>query len=108
MADYKYSKAYKNARDKVKEAIEEFRNLSKEEKQDIPLLYWLLGTGTPAYKMSKVDAAYQSKPRGHQKCGNCEFAYKKLANDKFICSWMRGKIELDGWCRLWVKAQNNE
>jgi hypothetical protein len=104
--DYKYPKAApKKSPDGVKEAVEKWHDLPEEKKQDIPLLYWLLGTGTPAYKMSKTDSAYQEKSKGNQSCANCEFIYLKLANQKHICSQIRGKIEPSGWCRLWKEIK---
>lgn len=106
---YEYPKAGpEKAHPGVQKAVEEWRNLPAEKQKEIPLLYWLLGTGTPAYKMSKQDSDYQDEPKGDQKCLNCEFIYHKLANDSYICSQIRGHVEVDGWCRLWVLASRLE
>jgi len=40
-------------------------------------------------------------PKGKQKCGNCEFAYKKVVRDQFICSKIAGDIRPEAWCKLW-------
>ncbi len=80
MADRKYSKVYKKSSGKIKEAIKDFRNFIQKERKDIPL-----------YKINKKDADYKSKPKDHQKCGNCKFACKKLSNDKFVCSLVKGR-----------------
>jgi len=98
---YRYPDAGENAQPEVKKAVKRFRELPLAERQSQPLLYWLLGEGTPDFKMSKLDAAYQSEPRGKQKCANCEFAYKKVVRDQFICSQIEGDIASQAWCRLW-------
>ena len=107
---YDYKDAGKDAAEGVKQSIEEFKNLTDEEKSKIPLLYYLLGTGTPEYKMSKEDSAYEDLTTvSGQTCGNCEFAYTKTAtiasgDPDHICSQITGRISEPGWCRLWVKA----
>lgn len=99
-----YSEAGHRAQPEVQDAIERFRRLPMAER-DTPLLYWLLGDGTPPYKMSKEDSAYQATPQGKQKCSNCEYAYKKVVREQFICSQISGDIRPEAWCRLW-KASN--
>jgi High potential iron-sulfur protein len=100
-----YSDAGENAPDEVKAAIQRWRNLSNAERGDKPLLYWLLGSGTPPYKMSPQEAKYTnpSEVEG-QMCHNCEFAYLKIANKKFICSQISSHIQPKGWCKLWKKG----
>lgn len=102
--------AGKNAQPEVKQAIKRFE---KERSPDDILLYWLLGEGTPAFKMEKEDADYKAEPQEGQRCGNCEFAYSKLYREKsirgkypafgprYICSQVRGPIKKDHWCRFW-------
>ena len=94
--------AGKNAPPEVQEAVERWRALPEEERRNKPLLYWLLGSGTPDYKMSPEESDYtdRSEVEG-QTCDNCEFAYLKIANKKFICSQISGHIQPKGWCRLW-------
>jgi hypothetical protein len=74
---------------------------SATDKTQIPLLYYLLGTGTGPFKMSKQDAAYQSAPVHKQSCRTCSSCYEQVVTSDVICSQIEGAIELDGWCRLW-------
>jgi hypothetical protein len=67
-------------------------------------LYWLLGSGTPPYKMTKKGSNYIGKPYRGQKCGNCRFTFQRYVNDELICSQIQGNIELDHWCRLWASG----
>lgn len=96
-----YETAGSRAQPEVRQAVKRFRTLTLAERKARPLLYWLLGEGTPAFKMSKEDSAYQSTPKGKQKCGNCEFAYKKVVRNQFICSQIEGDIKPQAWCKLW-------
>lgn len=70
------------------------------EKSQVPLLYSLLGSGTPPLKMSHEDAAYQGHPVGQQRCEHCSSSYKNVSTGDLICSQIEGEIEVDGWCRL--------
>lgn len=97
--DDDYAKAKSNAPDHVKRAIEA---ISPEALKDRPLLYQVLGTGTPAYKMSKEAAGYIDKSETEdQTCGNCKSAYQRVVNKHYICSQMRGEIKPEAWCRIW-------
>lgn len=98
---YMYPDAGKNASPEINKKIEDFRNLSDEEKSNKPLLYFILGDGTPAYKMDRSDAEYTDNSKGEQNCANCEFSYQKVATGRYICSQLSGEIKLEGWCRLW-------
>ena len=106
-AAYEYPEAL-GGHPKVKEAIEEFRALEEPEKTTRPLLYWLLGSGTPEYKMSKLDSDYVKQSSIPNKtCDNCEYAYTKTVtlteqNPDHICSQIAGRIHAKGWCRLWA------
>lgn len=99
-----YPKAGINASSYVKKAIREFRKLPNDIKAQKPLLYWLLGSGTPPYKMSKKDSKYQGKEFRGQNCGNCRFTYMRWINKELICSQIQGNVELDHWCRLWMNG----
>lgn len=103
-----YKGVGKNAPLLVRKAIEEFKRLPENVRSKKPLLYWLLGSGsgTPPYKMSKKDSNYVGKPVNGMKCGNCRFTFKRHLNDELICSQIRGNIELDHWCRLWVGGED--
>jgi hypothetical protein len=98
---YEYPNAGEGAAPGVKKEIENFNKMPPEDKQDKPLLEFLIGPSTQPYKMSKEDANYVDKTNGSQTCGNCEYAYKQVATGKLICSMMRGEIKSEGWCRLW-------
>ena len=114
LGQYSYLKAGEGAQPGVKEAIKDFKELSDEEKSKTPLLYWLLGTGTPEYKMSKLDSDYADEtPAKGQTCDNCEYAYTKTitipsGDPDVICSQVTGRVQEKGWCRLWVKGILNK
>ena len=95
-----YPNAGENAHPAVQEIIQEYKALPLGQRER-PLLYHLLGGGTPAYKTSKSEAEYLEEPRADQKCGNCQFAYQKVVTGKFICSKIRGKITPEAWCKFW-------
>jgi len=99
-----YESAGLKANKYIKQAIKEFRALPIEERRKKPLLYWLLGSGTPPYKMSKPDSNYKSYGVNGQNCGNCRFTFRRYVNDELICSQIRGNIKLSHWCRLWVSG----
>jgi hypothetical protein len=91
-----------DAQPEVKAAVERYREeVDEEEKEYEPLVYWLLGSGTPPYKMEKADADYAIEPFENQKCGNCEFYYEGV-DGRGVCSQIRGEIKREHWCRLWV------
>lgn len=90
-----------NAQPEVQEAVERFRQLPLDERAEKPLLYWLLGSGTPPFKMSRIDSAYQDKPFGFQKCGSCRFAWQRVKTGQYICSQIAQEIAPEAWCRLW-------
>lgn len=95
-----YPKAGKYASEYLKHQIEQFRQLPNEEKDTLPLLYFILGQGTPAFKMNKRDVDYK-KAEGKEACGNCRSAYQKVKTGKYICSWVNGKIRPEDWCNKW-------
>ena len=93
-----------NAPNGVKIAIARWRKLPKKIRDKKPLLYWLLGSGTPPYKMSKKDSNYIGKSVKGMNCGNCRYTFRRHVNDELICSQIKGNIILDQWCRLWVSG----
>jgi len=103
-SENKYPNAGKNATIWVKKAIAEFRKLPEKERTKKPLLYWLLGSGTPPYKMTKKDSNYISKSVKGQNCGNCRYTFQRYVNGELICSQIQGNIKLDHWCKLWVSG----
>ena len=91
------------AQPEVVSAVERFRRLPAKSRGGLPLLYWLLGNGTPPYKMSKEASVYGPTPPTHRGeiCGNCRFAYARVLNGQLICSQIEGDIAWGAWCRLW-------
>jgi len=98
------------AQPEVSQAVDRFREeIPEEVKSEEALLYWLLGTSTPAYKMSKEDAGYQSTPNeGSEYCGSCEYLYQSNETGNLICSKIAGPVDWMGWCRLWDGTEPDE
>ena len=98
-----YPGAGRYAQPEVKQAVQRFRRLPLVQQENEVLLYWLLGDGTPPYKMSQPDSDYvdMSTVPG-QVCGNCDFAFRHVGTGELICSQIRDPIAMEGWCRLWA------
>ncbi len=78
---FKYPKAGRRAPRYVQAAIAQFRRLPLQVRASTPLLYWLLGEGTPGYKMTGPESDYRPRsPVRGQICGNCEFAYQQAVD----------------------------
>lgn len=93
----------------VAKEIRKYKEMDEDERDEAVLLYHLLGgRGTPPYKMSKEESEYQEEPYGDQYCGNCSLAYYSNETGELICSNIRGKIDWDGWCKLWKEAEPDE
>ena len=45
-------------------------------------------------KASKVTAGYRNKPKGNEKCSNCN-----MWRPPNGCTAVKGKIAPDGWCK---------
>ena len=89
----------------VREAIQDY----KESGSERPLLYWLLKTGTPAYKMSKEESGYTAEAQDPRySCATCEFLYTETTTGKHVCSQIRGYVEPEGWCNRWTLADAYE
>lgn len=102
---FMYPHAGKNAPLPVQTAIAMFRKMPLEDRSKLPLLYWLLGSGTPEYKVDQSDARYTgSSPYPNARCANCEFFYYKPTAKAYICSWIEGDVKPAGWCQYWRKA----
>jgi hypothetical protein len=104
-----YSEALKRAPKWIKDAYLEFQKLSDLEKSKTPFLYFVLGKGkgTPPFKMSKKDAGYVD-PSANPKfiCGNCIFYYINPVKKIGVCSQVRGNVEYDAYCKLWVGKES--
>jgi len=99
---FAYACAGLHAQPEVKRAIERWhRRIPDRVKARLPLLYWLLGDGTPPFKMSKAASQYGPSQVEGQRCANCRFAYQKVATGEVICSQVTGYIQLPLWCKLW-------
>ena len=106
---YDYPDAGDDAPEEVKQAIQRFREMDETERDTNILLWWLLGDGTPPYKMSKEDSDYSDDTgMQEQACMNCEFLYLKPTSGEYVCSQIRGKVRPEGWCRLWKLAETIE
>lgn len=82
----------------VREAIEDWQDAD----EDGPLLYWLLKSGTPPYKMSKEESNYTDEAQDPRySCATCEFLYTETGSGQHVCSQIRGFVEPEGWCKLW-------
>lgn len=90
-----------DAQPEVQDAVERFRDLPLKERAKLPLLYWLLGSGTPELKFAKADVAYGLPQARNQTCENCVFAYAHLATGDLICSQVSGTIDPQKWCNRW-------
>lgn len=99
--DEQYQEAYEKAPAETKRVIESFQQKPKSFRDKKPLLYYILGSGTPPYKMGKKESAYVDEASGKQNCGNCIFAFKSVVKKTVICSQIRGTVKLAGWCKLW-------
>lgn len=88
----------------MRAAIQKFRSLPLEERKKQPLLYWLLGTGTPAYKADKQEAGYVDETNiSTQYCANCIHMYHNVLTKKNICAYIEGEVEPRGWCKWWIQ-----
>lgn len=105
VSPHSYPEAGQNASEYIKKSISEFHQLPDEVKATTPLLYYILGSGTPPYKMTQEDTEYTNEPLNTtQTCANCEFAYQKVITGKYICSQIRDEIKPQGWCNQWIKG----
>jgi len=97
----RYPEAGRNAPFGVQQEIAAFREQSAEQRASMPLLYWLLGSGTPDFKQSACDSAYRDRPNGQQTCVNCRFLFQEVKTKRLVCSQIAPYVSQKGWCRLW-------
>lgn len=106
--EYEYPDAGKFAQPEVRQAVQRFRQLSFEQRAELPLLWWLLNDSTQAYKMTKLESEYvDHATTGTQRCENCDFAYLNVRFKTYICSQIQGEIKPQGWCRLWERGNHD-
>ncbi len=98
------------AQPEIQQAVRRFRSLPIAEQARIPLLYWLLGSGTPPYKMAPGEAGYVNPSTGAQTCANCAHAWQNPSTGVLICAMIRDPIVPAAWCRFWAPptAPSNE
>jgi hypothetical protein len=100
-----YEEARELGQPEVQEAVERYLAIPQEQRSEHVLLWWLLGSGTPPYKMSQEQAEYaDGAGTVEQACLNCDFFYQKVPTGEYVCSQMRGPIEPGGWCNQWKLA----
>jgi hypothetical protein len=57
-----------------------------------------------AAKSTKAAMKYQDKPKGNQKCSNCQlFIPGKTPKANGTCQVVEGSISPKGWCTAYVK-----
>jgi hypothetical protein len=62
---------------------------------------WLAASGNPQAapkKKTKKQVAYQSTPKGGERCDNCGLFIKPNR-----CRSVVGKVEAQGWCKIWTE-----
>ncbi|GAG09711.1 unnamed protein product [marine sediment metagenome] len=90
------------AQPEIQRAVRRFRSLPIEQRERRPLLYWLLGSGTPPYKTAPEDADYvDPSETPDQACSNCAHAWQNLGTGITICALIRDPIAPGAWCRFW-------
>lgn len=104
VAPFLFASAGRRAPREVQKAIERFRRLPDAVRAQKPLLYWLLGSGTPAYKFRKEEVQYGAPPPAlaRQNCANCLHAYMHVTTNTAICDQVRGVIAPAAWCNRWA------
>ena len=104
---FAYQDAGRDAPELVQQAIDDFHNLPSYIKNKKPLLYWLLGSGTPPYKMAPEDVEYTPMHDTEAMCHNCEFMYMKMSNGSKICSQILGNVSPSCWSNQWVNGKKD-
>jgi hypothetical protein len=108
MSEFMYPKADQYAQPEIKAAVARFRELPLEEREKLPLLWWLLNDTTQAFKPSKKESLYTDFARtGTQRCDNCSYSYLNIHHRVYICSQIRGCIKMTGWCKYWERVKEN-
>jgi hypothetical protein len=85
----------------IRIAFSIFLRLPNKLVLNTPFLYFVLGQGTPAFKMEQNTADYGLSQVHGQSCGNCIYSYTNNVEEKNICSQIRGQIHGRMWCKLW-------
>ena len=64
----------------------------------VPVLGVIANDAKAQSKVSKGSVAYQSKPKGKERCDNCALFEAPRA-----CRSVAGDISPSGWCNIYVK-----
>lgn len=98
-----YSEALKIAPKWIKDAYREFIKQPIDYRLKKPFLYFILGSGTQAYKLDKKSAKYiDSSKYADTKCSLCIFFYPQPVRKIAVCSQVRGNIDRAAVCKLFV------
>lgn len=104
MKNSEYSEALVNAPEWIKLAWVEYNKLGEEYMNKNPFLWFILGDGkgTPPYKASKKSSKYvDPTPYPNMYCANCKFYYVQPLRKVGLCSWIRGQVDADAFCKFW-------
>jgi hypothetical protein len=69
----------------------------------VPLLYRILGDGTPPYKFSKAEVERSKSPVEGRSCANCMRWYMHVASSTGICDYVNGVWAAQEWCEHWTE-----
>jgi hypothetical protein len=62
---------------------------------------WPASRGAAQQKVSKIDAKYQDRPNGQQRCQIC-LQFEPAGS----CKLVEGKISPQGWCQFFAAREN--
>lgn len=105
-----YKKALENSPEWVKLAYAEYSKLDQKTMNNTPFLWFLLGDGkgTPPFKMPKKESVYKEvTPYPNAICGNCLYYYQQPLRKIGVCSWIRGNVGYNAWCKFWKGLPKN-
>lgn len=104
-----FPNAGEKAQAEVKKAIARFRKLPESVRGKTSLWGWLLGEGTPDYKIAQPDVKYTDKSQTKgQYCGNCARIYDARSSGSAICDIATGDIKEGGECDRWELGNKNK
>jgi hypothetical protein len=99
-----YEGALKNSPEWIKKAYKEYEKMGQEYMDKTPFLWFVLGDkkGTPPYKMTKKQSKYiDPTPYPNLRCDNCRYYYYQPLRKLGVCSWVRGDVDRDAFCKFW-------
>jgi hypothetical protein len=111
MIQYDYTDALKNAPEWIKTAYQEYLKMGDEFISKTPFLWFVLGDGkgTPPYKQTKKESKYiDPTPYPNLYCGNCRYYYVQPLRKIAVCSWVRGEVDYDAFCKFWAGVKKKK